>query len=204
MTAPVAPSEHTVRTLLFGSRPEDARIAVSTAMTKHDVLGAFQLLSPQTQEAAISQLAVVASRLIDVNVGGLLLDGWRLHKKLIAAAAETLQSPGRRESVPLKEHEIEATRRPTVNVLIGRKRLFTVHFRAVVRFVLATTAAVENGALVEVGGGDAAISASFVVEVPARDDVEIFSRDEHFAVRSLVRLGGGVPLIVVRPDEVPA
>jgi hypothetical protein len=203
MTAATTEPEPTVRTLLLGTRLEDAQAAVHTCLAKHDVLGAFKLLSPRTREAAITELATVAARLLDVDVAELLIAGWRVHERLITAAEETLRSPGRREYVRLATHEISATRRPTVNVLIDGTRLCTLHFRLDALFVLEANAAVENAQLIEISAENALLTATFVIEVPTRGDLDILSREQPIRVPPIVRMSVGVPLIPAAPP-IPA
>jgi hypothetical protein len=93
MTAATIGPDPSVRTLLFGTRLKDARAAIHACLAEHDVLGAFKLLSPQTREAALAQLASVAARLLDLDVADLLIAGRRLHERFITAAEETRRSP---------------------------------------------------------------------------------------------------------------
>jgi hypothetical protein len=63
-----------------------------------------------------------------VDLGDLLVGGWRRHRALVAAAHATAHAPDASELVELATHRIAATHEPSVDVNVNGATLATVRF----------------------------------------------------------------------------
>ncbi len=114
----------TVQTFLLGGGPEDDSGKIGRLLSQHDLLGAvggdLSRLTRQGHEAAAEGLASATTGLLDIDVGDVLVYGWRTHEQLIAAARRTARVAGRQEVVQLGSHQISSTLRPTIDLRPGR------------------------------------------------------------------------------------
>jgi hypothetical protein len=112
----------TVRTFLPGSGSEDDTTKIRQLLSGHDVVswcgGDLARLTQHGREAADEQLASVTAGLLDLDLGELLIYGWRTREGLVKAARQTRQIPGRREVVQLGTHRITSAHNPTIELLI--------------------------------------------------------------------------------------
>jgi hypothetical protein len=128
--------------------------------------------------------------LLDLDLGALLLAGWRKHRALTAAARESRAAPGTAVVRELAVHTVTSTHRPRVDLLVREKRVASVHLELSVRFtVRGLVATVRDGKLVALTGGDTEISADLSVE-----DRQLASRTRRVDLPLAVRLGNGIPL----------
>src|SRR5215471_9916438 len=109
MTSVTTQTGLSVRTLL-GSGPEGDTTGLQQVLSENDVVrrcgGNLMRLTQQGREAAEEQLASVTAGLLDLDLGDLLIYGWRTRERLVKAAEQTRQIPGRREVVQLGTHRI--------------------------------------------------------------------------------------------------
>ena len=101
MTSATTQTGLTVRTFLLGSGPEDDTTRIRQLLSENDVVskcgGDLTRLTRQGREAAEERLASVTAGLLDLDLGDLLIYGWRMCQRLIAAARQTQKIPGRQE-----------------------------------------------------------------------------------------------------------
>ncbi|MEG3614135.1 hypothetical protein [Isoptericola haloaureus] len=143
-----------------------------------------------TSEAVAAEVAAVADGLLDLDLGDVLLRGWRSSADLLAAGRRTARSPGR-EVVALATHRVTGSHHPRVDLMVDGVRLRRFTFELSVVLVLTGVAAVvEGGALVAVRGGSAEITGTLSL-----DGVRLVERRRTVDVGLLVHLRR--PLVLV-------
>jgi hypothetical protein len=176
---------------------EDTGRALARALDEHGVLGsldtALGLVAQTTREAAGDQVAAVANGVLALDLGDLVIAGWRKQGQLAAAAERTAANPGTSELVELATHRVSSVHHPYVELLINDVRVTTVNFELDLEFeVKALVATVRDGHLVSLHSGNCDLSATLTAE-----DIRLASRRQQFSLPVLVRwplllhLGGG-------------
>jgi hypothetical protein len=186
----------TVSTFLFG-QDQDTEQALAQALHEHGVLGsmgnALELVSEAGREAAADQVAVVANGLLDLDLGDLVVAGWRKQGQLTAAAERTTANPGTSEVVELATHHISSVHRPSVELLVNDVHLATVTFDLEVELVVrALVVTVRDGQVVSLYSGNCDLAVTLAAE-----GAQLASRRAHLELPLIVRwpllvqLGGG-------------
>jgi hypothetical protein len=176
---------------------EETGRALARALDEHGVLGsldnALGLVAQTTREAAGDQVAAVADGVLALDLGDLVVAGWRKQGQLAAAAERTAASPGTSELVELATHRVSSVHHPYVELLVNDVRVTTVNFELDLEFeVKALVATVRDGHLVSLHSGECDLSATLSAEA-----VRLASRRRHFDLPLVVRwplllhLGGG-------------
>jgi hypothetical protein len=176
---------------------EDTGRALARALDEHGVLGsldtALGLVAQTTREAAGDQVAAVADGVLALDLGDLVVAGWRKQGQLAAAAERTAANPGTSELVELATHRVSSVHHPYVELLVNDVRVTTVNFELDLEFeVKALVATVRDGHLVSLHSGDCDLSATLTAE-----GVRLASRRRQFSLPVVVRwplllhLGGG-------------
>jgi hypothetical protein len=176
---------------------EDTGRALARALDEHGVLGsldsALGLVAQTTREAAGDQVAAVADGVLALDLGDLVVAGWRKQGQLADAAERTAANPGTSELVELVTHRVSSVHHPYVELLVNDVRVTTVNFELDLEFeIKALVATVRDGHLVSLHSGDCDLSATLTAE-----GVRLASTSRHFdlplVVRwpLLLRLGGG-------------
>jgi len=176
---------------------QDTGRALARALDEHGVLGsldtALGLVAQTTREAAGDQVAAVADGVLALDLGDLVVAGWRKQGQLAAAAERTAANPGTSELVELVTHRVSSIHHPYVELLVNDVRVTTVNFELDLEFeVKALVATVRAGHLVSLHSGDCDLSATLTAE-----DIRLASRRQQFSLPVLVRwplllhLGGG-------------
>jgi hypothetical protein len=176
---------------------EDTGRALARALDEHGVLGSLDstlgLVAQTTREAAGDQVAAVADSVLALDLGDLVVAGWRKQGQLAAAAERTAASPGTSEVVELATHRVSSVHHPYVELLVNDMRVTTVNFELDLEFeVKALVATVRDGHLVSLHSGECDLSATLSAEA-----VRLASRRRHFDLPLVVRwplllhLGGG-------------
>jgi hypothetical protein len=186
---------HSLTASAFLFDDEDTGRALARALDEHGVLGsldtALGLVAQTTREAAGDQVAAVANGVLDL--GDLVIAGWRKQGQLAAAAERTAANPGTSELVELATHRVSSVHHPYVELLVNDVRVTTVNFELDLEFeVKALVATVRDGHLVSLHSGNCDLSATLTAE-----DIRLASRRQQFSLSVLVRwplllhLGGG-------------
>jgi hypothetical protein len=176
---------------------EDTGRALAQALDQHGVLGslntALGLMAQTTREAAGDQVAAVADGVLALDLGDLMIAGWRKQGQLAAAAERTAANPGTSELVELATHRVSSVHHPYVELLVNDARVTTVNFELHLEFeIKALVATMRAGHLVSLHSGDCDLSATLTAE-----GVRLASRRRHFDLPLVVRwplllhLGGG-------------
>lgn len=109
-------------------------------------------LSQTGRDAAGSQIASLAHDLLDHDLGGLAVAGWRRHAALTEAADRTKASPGSSEVVGLATHRITSVHRPYIELLLNDVHIAKVRFGLQVEFLVrALVATVRDGHVAALG-----------------------------------------------------
>ena len=198
MTSATTQTGLTVRTFLLGSRPEDDTIRIRQLLSENDVVGRcgrdLTRLTQQGREAAEEQLASVTAGLLDLDLGDLLIYGWRTRERLIKAARQTRQLPGRHEVVQLGAHRITSAHNPTIELLIDGVKVHTFRFQLTVIFDIEVAALIiRDGMLTALKAGDGAVTCTLTLEMPG-GDVELVNHQRKIHLHLIINIGRGIPL----------
>ena len=186
MTTTTAAQPFTVSAFLFGE-DQDTEQALTRALHEHGVLGstgtALELVSDAGREAASHQVAVVANGLLDLDLGDLVIAGWRKQGQLAAAAERTAANPGSSEVVELATHRIGSTHHPSVELLVNDVHVATVTFDLDVDLIIkALVVTVRDGHVVSLHTGACDVAATLAAE-----GLQLASRRAHLELPLVVR-----------------
>jgi len=194
MTPAVQNAPQTATQLLFGpgaSAPEALARQILSTDSGANLDRTLRHLPPPTREAAVREAATEAAGLLDVDLIGLLLAGWRAHHDLTGAARRTLAAPGSTELVDLLKHQITATQQPSVTILVDGHRVATVQFSLSIVFDIgALVAGIRAGLLVAVHSGHCDATATLAIEA-----TEVLTGHAHFKLPGVIPLGSGIRLL---------
>jgi hypothetical protein len=186
MTATISADPLTASVFLFPDH-QDTGHALAEALDRHDVLRTREIaprfMTQIMREAAEHQVGVVADGLLNLDLGDLVLAGWRKQERLAAAAERTAANPGSSELVELATHRITSIHRPYVELLLNDTHLTYVSFEFDLEFVVTALAVtVRHGRIVSLHAGDCDVSATLAAE-----GVQLISRKERLPLSRIVR-----------------
>jgi hypothetical protein len=201
MTAIAVDERLTAWSFLYGEK-RDAIADLAGALDEHGVLGTAggvgRELVSSGGGAVRAELARSVQGLLDLDLGQLLLIGWRKWTVLTAAARRTRDQPGTSEVVSLVEHTVTVHQRPSVDLLVREMRLATLHVELTVEFTVRGLAAtVRGGRLVALTGGSCTVTASLALE-----ERTVAERRGEIRLPLLVHVGSGIPLLRAADDDV--
>jgi hypothetical protein len=196
MAAATDTSPLTASVFLFPER-QDVGQALAEALDSHGVLRsrdlAARLTTQVVRQAAEHQVGVVADGLLNLDLGDLVIAGWRKQAELADAAERTATNPGTSQVVKLATHRISSVHRPYVELLLNEQHLTNVNFELDIEFVVTALAVtVRDGHVVSLHAGDCDVSAALAAE-----GIRLASRQTHLELPLVVRwplrlrLGGG-------------
>lgn len=195
MTAATDTSPLTASVFLFPER-QDTGQALAEALDSHGVLHSKERVATLTQvvrQAAEHQVGVVADGLLNLDLGDLVIAGWRMQAELADAAERTATNPGTSQVVKLATHRISSVHRPYVELLLNGQHLTNVNFELDIEFVVTALAVtVRDGHVVSLHAGDCDVSVALAAE-----GIRLASRQDHLELPLVVRwplrlrLGGG-------------
>ena len=199
MTSVAAQTGLTVRTFLLGGGSADNTAKIRQLLSEHQVVsrcgGNLTKLTQQGRDAAEEQLASVTAGLLDLDLGDLLIYGWRTRERLVRAARQTRQIPGRHEVVQLGSHRITSAHNPTIDLLIDGVKVHTFRFQLTVIFDIGVAALViRDGLLTALKAGDGAVACTLALEMPG-DDIELVNRQQKIDLHLIINVGHGIPLL---------
>jgi hypothetical protein len=189
--------------MVFGDT-ENAVAALSQAISSGRTGGAghpaLQGLSLATRNTSIREVSTIGAELLALDLGGLLVTGWRKYATLVQAARRTAAMPGRKEIVDIITHRIGVAAHPSVELLVNEVRVTTINFALMLEFeIRALTAVIKAGHIVALESGTCASTASIAV-----GGVTVASRTAEFGLPVLVHLGNGIPLLPTpNPPQAP-
>jgi hypothetical protein len=204
MTTATTQTGLTVRTFLLGSGTEDDVAILRNAISEHGVVsrcgGELARLIPEARQAADDTLASVTAGLLDIDLGDVLIYGWRTHDRLVSAARETMRAPGRQEVVQLGSHQVTWTKYPTVDLLVDGVRVHTFRFQLSMVFEVDVVAAVvREGKLAALKAGDGSVAGALTLEMPG-GNIQLLRQERRINLHLIVHLGNGIPLLRAEPD----
>ncbi len=122
-------------------------------------------LSVSALQAVHGEVATVADGLLELDLGDVLLSGWRKYTDLTKAAERTLASAGSEEVVALATHRVVSTHRPSVDLIVDGAKVHTFVFELKVEFDLkGVVAVVRRGDLVALRCGECVVTATLTLE----------------------------------------
>lgn len=142
--------------LLFGSE-EEAFDKISKAVDGPQLMGKERdspRLTSRPRSIVAAQVARAILNVIDLDLGDLLLAGWKKHDALKAAADQSLAGSGGEQLVDLATHTITSSHAPHVEILVDDVPVARVDIELRVEFLLkAVVASITNGRLTGVRSG---------------------------------------------------
>ena len=186
MTTTIDADPMTASVFLF--QRQDTGQALAEALDRHGVLHsnddlAQRLVTRIAREAAKDQLGVVADGLLNLDLGDLVIAGWRKHERLATAAQHTAANPGSSERIQLATHRISSVHRPSVELLLNDTHLTNVNFELDIEFVITTLeVTVRQGQVVSLHSGNCDISATLTAE-----GVQLVSQQRTYELPLVVR-----------------
>ena len=192
MTTTVQAGPGTAANLLFGPAANAAEALAQQILSAPTGLDqALEQLPEATRQAAVREAAAAAAGLLDVDLDGLLLAGWRVHHDLTGAARRTLASPGSTELVDLIRHQVTATQEPSVAVLVDGRQVATIQLGLTVEFdISALVAAVKAGLLVAVHAGSCDVTATLAIQ-----GTEVQTASTHLDLPAALTVSPGIRLL---------
>ena len=146
------------------------------------------------------ELSAALSRLLDLDLGQIVVAGLRHHPALERAARATEADPAAVEVVQLAAHQITSSHHPYVDIVVDGVKLAVVHFDLDLTFdidVLVGT--VRQARLVNVQSGHCSVTAAL-----GAANHPIASRETQLDLAVTVRLGDGIDLLADQRRPTPA
>jgi hypothetical protein len=200
MMPPPQDPPQTILDLLFPPGEYGPRAVVPELLSPgatRDLNRALENVPATLRAAAVRETIGAANGLLDVGLIDFLVSGWRKHREVIAAARRTVAVPGSIELVDLATHQITATQRPAVNLLVDNNRVATVELGLSVVFdISALVAGIRGGRLVAVHSGRCDVTATLAIQ-----DTEVISRRVHLQLPGIIPLGRGIGLLADHGPE---
>ena len=194
MTPLQANAPKTVLDLLFPPDEDDSVAVVPGLLppgVDEDLDRALRNVPATLRQAAVRETTGAARDLLNADPIGFLVSGWQKHREVIAAARRSVAAPGSIELVDLATHQITATQRPAVNLLVDNRQTATVELGLPVVFtVSALVAGIRGGRLVAVHSGRCDVTANLAVQ-----DTQVISRKVAFELPGIIPLGQGIALL---------
>jgi hypothetical protein len=154
-------------------------------------LSSARHLTTSTVRSVDHEIGVAAAGLLSMDLGDVLVSGWRKYQALLDAARRTAHSPGKTEVLALATHRVTCTYSPTVDLLVDGLRVNTFEFEVTVTFDLTgLSAVVAEGNLVALSGGDCVVTGVLSIE-----GADLVQRQRRFDPRFIVPLHHPVPLL---------
>jgi hypothetical protein len=190
MTTAVQNAPGTATDLLFGPG------ASATEALAHQIMSAhadreLHRLPRQTREAAILEAAAAAAGLLDGDLTGMIVAGWRTHHDLVGAARRTLAAPTTTELVDLVDHQVTTTQQPSVAVLVDGRQVATIQVSLSVEFDIgALVAGVQAGRLVAIHAGHCEVTATLGIQ-----GTTVLTKKAHFGLPGVISVKPGIRLL---------
>lgn len=194
----------TARLFLFGEDSgADSAQVLARAVHEHGVAGAslrgVRRLSGSALETVDQEIGAVADGMLDLDLGDLLVAGWKKYASLTDAARRTHAAPGSEEVVVLATHQLTCSLQPHVDLLLDGVRLNSFEFDLTLVFeVIGLVAVVRSGDLVALRGGECRVTGTLDLE-----GAKLAERRGRFSTGLLVPLRQPIPLVDEPPPFIP-
>lgn len=200
MTTAEEGSTPTVLDLLFGSHTDAAETLARDIVSSggdQSVGRALEHLPETVRKAAAQEAASTATVLLEVDLIGVLVRGWRVHRDIVSAARRTLATPNSTELVNMIGHEVTVDQRPSIRVLVDGRQVATLQLGLSVVFdVNALLLAISGGRLVAVHSGRCEITVALAVQ-----GTDLIVRHAHLELPGVIPIQQGSRLLP--PNEYP-
>jgi hypothetical protein len=194
MTSAVQDHPHTALDLLFGpgnDTPEAMARQLLSAGADGDLGHALENLPRATRDAAVRETTAAAAGLLNVDLFGGLVAGWRKHHDLTAAAQRTLAVPGSVELVDMAGHQITTSQHPSIKVLVNEAEVATIQLGLSLVFrVTAMGARISAGRLVALHSGRCDLTVTLAVQ-----GTTVLTKQAHLTLPGVIPLGRGIRLL---------
>jgi hypothetical protein len=192
MSSGVLDRSVTARSFLLG---DSGDTSLGRKLTEQGVarstLGGLRRLSAAALHTVDQEIGAVASGLLELDLGDMLLAGWRKYAALTDAARRTLAAPASEEVLELATHRITSAYRPRVDVFVDNQKITTVEFDLTTVFDLTGLAAVvKAGDLVALRSGECLVTATLRL-----GDARLAERREKLDLVQRIRLDPPISLI---------
>lgn len=165
-------------------------------------------LSDSALQAVNHEIATVADGLLNLDLGDLLVSGWRKHTKLTRAAERTLASSASEELAVLATHRVVSTHHPSVELFIDGVKVHTFALELRVVFDLnGVTAVLRRGHLVTLRAGQCVVTVTLTLKETSLELSHSSRINLPLVLKlprpiPLTRQGGYTPAFAVFLDEV--
>lgn len=145
--------------------------------------GVLGRMSQAGRRTADSQVATAVQGLLDLDLGGLMVSGWRKQGDLAAAARRTAARPESSEVVELASHRIRSAHRPFVDLIVGDAQVVRINFQLDIEFLVkALVATVRDGHVASLEAGSCEVTVTLAAE-----GIQLASRRGHVDPRLIIR-----------------
>jgi hypothetical protein len=194
MTTAGEDSTPTALDLLFGPHTDAAETLACEILSPggDQSLGrALEHLPEATRKAAAQEAASTAAAMLDVDLIGVLVRGWRVHRDIVSAARRTLATPGSTELVSMIGHEVTVGQQPSISVLVDGRQVATLQLGLSAVFdVNALLLAISGGRLVAVHSGRCEITVTLAVQ-----GTDLIVRHAHLELPGVIPIRQGIRLL---------
>ena len=198
MTNPGGARSPTALDLLFESADPPEALALEILALGGDQTLGLGNLPPAVRATAVREAATVAASLLQVDLIGVLVGGWREYRDIVGAARRTLAAPGSTELVSMVTHQVTVAQHPSVSVLVDSRRVATLQLDLSVVFdVMALLAGISGGRLVALHSGGCDVTITLAVQ-----GTRLLAKRAHLELPGVVAVGQGIRLLPV--GEYPA
>jgi hypothetical protein len=192
VTIPVQRSAYTVNWLLSGQQQQLAE-GLARTLDEFGRSGRLGALSSQGIARLHQQFSATVGAQLDIDLGTILIDGWRVHRALVEAAHATLANPAAAEVVELGTHSIALERDISIDVVVNGKTVATVPFQLATGFeVDRLLGTVRQGHLMDIQVGQC-----FATVALSCAGVQLAAGRAPLTPVTAFNLAMGVPLIAV-------
>jgi hypothetical protein len=202
-TASVSASPASLRAFLLG-QPADGEVttdlgqAVAEKGLAGPTLGGVRHLSTSAVRTVDHEVGTAVAQLLSMDLGDVLVAGWRKYQALVDAARRTRSSPDREEVLALATHRVTCSYSPRVDMLVDDIRVNTFEFEVTLTFdVTGLSAIVAGGDLVGLSGGACLVTGTLTLE-----GAVLVHRQRTFDPRFVVSLHQPIQLLPT-PEPTP-
>jgi len=182
---------------LLGAARRATRRAVEHTLDPSQGIPGAQFLGHlgSAARAALGQQVITALRsLLRTDVADLLIEGWRKHRTLTAAAEASLTEPDGEQLVTLAEHRVQSAHEASLDIVLDQVPVLTLSARWEVIFDIGkVVAVVRDGRLRALHAGDATVTGALTLQ-----GEEITRRSVHVPLRAVLDLGPGIELVAAK------
>jgi hypothetical protein len=180
--------------LLFGPHADAAGILAGEILSPggdQNLGRALEHLPETTRKAAAQEAASTAAALLQVDLMGLLVHGWREHRDIVSAARRTLAAPDSTELVNMISHEVTVDQQPSVSVLVDGRQVATLQLGLSIVFdVNGLLLAISGGQLVAIHSGRCEITVTLTVQ-----GTDLAARHAHLELPGVIPIRRGIRLL---------